>query len=148
MALKDVLVLVDNDEQCKLRVRLASDLAQHFDGHLTGIYVQHRLGIPNYARSEIPDDVLSVAAGKLEEMAGQARESFSSIVDERQLSSDYVHADAPIEFCFPERARYADLVVLAQKDRNDTGVNPLYDPAPLLLSLGRPALIVPRVGAR
>ena len=130
MAYKDLLVVVDNSPNVGERIRLAADLAERFDAHLSGLYAA----------------LISKAEPPHKEQ--RARALFEDVVGPRKLSAEWrATTGFPIDIAAVQ-ARYADLTVLGQIDPDDAQA-PVNGPRPedIALSVGRPVLIVPYVGA-
>ena len=58
MALKDILVHMDNSKTCTSRLETAVNLALVHDAHLTGVCVVTHPRFPGYLEAQIPDGVL------------------------------------------------------------------------------------------
>ncbi|MBB3262102.1 nucleotide-binding universal stress UspA family protein [Paraburkholderia bannensis] len=119
-----------------MRVALALDLADRFDAHLVGLYLPFlHIGSPDEARAA-------------EQRRATAHASFLCAAE---------RAGRIVEWRAPERAdlpgavlhaRHADLLVLGQYDAQDRSVNVAGNfVTDLLMMSGRPAVIVPYVGA-
>jgi len=129
MTYKDLLVVIDSNHQARERVRIAAELAERFDAHLTGVYV---------ARASQPEPP---------EAARDARALFEDIVGSRQICAGWRAASGyPIDAVAVE-ARCADLVILGQLDPDDPLASVDHPcPEEIALSVGRPVLIIPYVG--
>lgn len=129
MAYKNLLVIVDGGGNLRERIRLAADLAERFEAHLTGLYV------PPASRPQRPHE------------AERARILFDDAVSPRGLSAEWrTGTGFPVDAAVVH-ARYADLTILGQLDPEDAQA--LVDcprPEEVILSAGRPALVVPYVG--
>lgn len=147
MAVKDILVHVDNSRACENRIRLASRLAQAFDGHLTGLYVVQRADIPLYVEAAIPAEILAQAAEALEERAQGARKQFESVVGEHTVLSEWRTSEDELTAALTEQIRYVDVAVIGQSDPDDGAdvSDGLADR--VVIESGRPVLVVPYIGA-
>ena len=54
MALKDILVHIDNSVSCENRLKTALQLAEQHGAHLIGLYTIPPLTMPGYVAVEIP----------------------------------------------------------------------------------------------
>jgi nucleotide-binding universal stress UspA family protein len=149
MSYKSMVVHLDNDRRCAERIDIAARLALEFDAHLTGLYLLRQPEIPGYARAEVGTEYLE---GRLREWQQAQIERMTAQFHERAAQAGVSGA----EFRFDDRwpvdatalhARYADLLILGQTDRDDDKslVDPGF-PGQTVLSSGRPVLLIPCAG--
>ena len=86
MALKDLLVYVDDSEACRARVDVAIHLAQTHAAHVVGLYAMPPLEIPVYAEVRIPDEILAEQKEAARARAAKAKEAFIAATDKADLS--------------------------------------------------------------
>jgi len=130
MAYKDFLVVVDGSPNVRERLHQATDLAARFGAHLAGLYVRH------VSVAEPPGD------------AREARQLFEDAAGRQRISAEWrLMTGFPVDVTAVQ-ARYADLTILGQIDPDDFSA-PVDQPRPedIVLSVGRPVLIVPYIGA-
>jgi nucleotide-binding universal stress UspA family protein len=130
MAYKDLMVIVDDHPNARERISLAADLAERFEAHLAGLWV-------SLVWQSQPSDRVT-----------QARARFEDVVNQRGVSAEWRAATGfPVDVAAVQ-ARYADLVVLGQLDREDAQAQ-VNSPRPedIALSVGRPVLVIPYVGS-
>ena len=144
MALKDILVVVDQGEGAADRLAYAVRLADRCDAHLTGLYVTATPDIPAYVMAQLPPAARAAQAEEAKRRLQDARTAFESAVEAGGLSS---RSQWMAENGVPaERAallgRYADLVVTGQDEPEVVG-NGQVAAADLVLAGGRPVLVVP-----
>ena len=58
MAIKDLLVHVDNNDTCPERINVAVGLARRFDANLTGLYAHNLVAFPVYSGVAVPAYVM------------------------------------------------------------------------------------------
>jgi nucleotide-binding universal stress UspA family protein len=147
MAIKDILVHVDNSKACESRIRLACRMAQQGDAHLTGLYVVQRADIPLYVEAAIPVEILAQADVAFKERARQARTQFEAIVGEHTVLSEWRTSEDELTAALTDQTRYVDLAVLGQSDPDDNEdvSDGLADH--VALESGRPIMVVPYIGA-
>ena len=129
MAYKDLLVIVDDGPNARERISHAADLAERFDAHLAGLCVS----LAAAPAAPHPIDV--------------ARKLFDTEADRRQISAEWrAFTGFPVDVAAVQ-ARYADLVILGQIEPDDPQA-PVKNPRPedIVLSAGRPVLVLPYVG--
>jgi len=144
MALKDILVVVDDAEAAAGRIAYAAALANHFDAHLTALFVATEPEIPAYVLAQLPADARAIQAEEGERKAAEARGAFEQAAAKAGLSSRsaWIQQDGmPTEWT-ALLGRYADLIVAGQSDP-EAPVAGMVEIAELVLSGGRPVLVVP-----
>ena len=156
MALKDLLVYVDQSEDSLERLQLAADLAIRHDSHLTALYAKEwsraqldrrkaaELGlISARGLSILDDDIEAEIAGAADRM----RTILTELSRSRRLRAELLGIDGAAATVVPQYARYADLCILGQ-DQPDgpASVNYTFSEQ-LLFVTGRPVLFVPSNGA-
>ena len=144
MALKDILVAVDDSAAAAARVAYAVQLANRWDAHLTGLYIRATPEIPPYVAAQLPREALAVQAEDLRNRAQAAQSMFEEAVAESGLNGGsqwMVEQGVPVE-----RAgilgRYADLVVAGQDEPDEHSLGRV-SAAELVLAGGRPVMVVP-----
>ena len=147
MALKDILVHIDNGSRCKERIESAISLALSHDAHLIGLYVLTHPHIPGYIRSEIPEDALKMQVDGALAAARKAEALFNEIVERNAVRAEWRCVEGDILPVLGLHARYADVAVVGQRDPEGIEVPDDPDlPDQLVLTLGRPVLVIPHVG--
>jgi len=149
MEYKTIVVHLDNGPRSAVRLDLALGCAQTFSAHLVGLFALSEPHYPSYALAEAGAAVEEAARRVRAESAKKAEKAFRdslnragrSEVEWRASGDDALEATRL-------SARYADLVVVGQYDENakiDPGVAPNFVEE-LVLSAGRPVLVVPYAG--
>lgn len=144
MGLKSVIVLVDHTVAAAARIAHAARLADRHDAHLTGLYTMPVSTVPAYIQAQMPEEALRVQAEAARERSGQARSLFEGEVAKAGLRdrSEWRQASGEPARVAALMGRYSDLLVAGQERSDD------HDPAmpnvdELVLSCGRPVLVVP-----
>jgi nucleotide-binding universal stress UspA family protein len=152
MALKDLLVYVDQTEVSLERLRLAADLAVRHDSHLTALYAREwsraqldrrkaaELGLVS-ARglSTLDHDIEAEIAAAADRM----RAMLTELSRVHGLRAELLGVDGDAATVVPQYARYSDLCILGQ-DVPDGPASVNYTFSEQLLFLtGRPVLLVP-----
>ena len=137
MAIKDILVHIDERECSAARLGLAIRLAQQHNAHLAGIFVEHH--------SFFPFCVSTTA-----DAPSAARELFAAATASAGLDTEWIHVPATAGLGMAEaviiHAHYRDLLVIGQLDYEDRCSLPDDFPDRVILGCGRPVLVVPYVG--
>ena len=149
MPYKTILVHVDNGPRAPVRIGVACRLARRFDAHLIGLHALTVVKLPGYARVAVEGGAqLGEYQAKLAaEAAREAKQVFERGVSAAGLTkSEWRESRIDAAEAVPVHARYADVVVIGQPNRADaSGVEPDFAER-LLLSAGRPILLVPYAG--
>jgi nucleotide-binding universal stress UspA family protein len=143
---KTLLVPVDGKRGTARSVEFACRVASLFDAHVVGLFVEPSPRIPANAFAEGSAALLmELQSRAVRELADAAKAAFdASIKAAGQAAVEWRTAEGDRADAVALHARYADLVVINQTDVNDTGASNFADS--ILLSLGRPALLVPHTG--
>ena len=136
MCYKSLLVHLDDSERCAVRLALALDLAERFDAHLTGLYLPHA-----HRRTADGESTPEARLARTHEQFLSAAERAGRIVEWR--------APQPCDAATATiHARHADLLLLGQPEDADWLAHSAGGfVADLLMTAGRPAVVVPHSGA-
>jgi nucleotide-binding universal stress UspA family protein len=150
MAFKNLLVHIDDGKACADRIKAAITLARAHEAHLTGLYVAAEPSLLGDIGVEIParSEFLAVLKDQLAERTEAAKARFMGVVERAGLSAECRWADwtgMGIAEVIGLHARYTDLVVMGQPDESREPENHIAED--VVLSSGRPALVVPYIGA-
>ena len=147
MAYKTILVHLDSGKRCPARLDLGIRLAQRFDAHLVGLHALTVVRLPGYAAAELGPQIVDEQRRRAAEYAAEAQRAFRRTVDRAGLGgAEWRSSFDDALDAVTLHARYADLVLIGQPDVDDgSGVDPGFAHR-LLLSAGRPVLVVPHPG--
>jgi nucleotide-binding universal stress UspA family protein len=147
MALKDILVHVESNKQGRARLAAAVQLAARHDAHLIGLYVLHLPDLPGYVRLQMSDEVLRSARDAAMADAAAAEAAFNDAVQRAGVKAEWRNVEGNPLKVLALHARYADIAVVGQRDETSEGASIDPDlPDQLVLSAGRPMLVIPYVG--
>jgi nucleotide-binding universal stress UspA family protein len=144
MALKDILVLVDNDENNPARLEVALALAQAHQAHVVGLLVVPRISLPVHVEFPLPASILEAQDNAQKEWVARAERTFRESADKAGISYEWRCGVGNVSDIAALHARYCDIVVVGQRHPDEIGTDM---PDHLILSIGRPALVVPYVGS-
>src|SRR5437879_4657279 len=149
MGYKTILVHCDAGRTTGPRVAVALSLAEQFDAHLVGLHVRQRFEAPMFTDATVALDALYKSyeeAVKAEEAASSA--AFQGALADKRRSSKWRVVDGYAEDTLTAAARYADLVVVGQREPEPTPEATPPDLAEkLALHSERPIMVVPHIGA-
>lgn len=143
--IKDILIHADNGKEFAVRLDLAIGLARSFDAHLTALYVVPEPFVPEYVRVEIPKSVLDSAMAVRREQAKIVGKAFDDACRKANVRGEWRDSAGNMVERLALHARYADLVVVGQRTA-DAAPEEGAMPDRLILSAGRPTLVVPYAG--
>lgn len=148
MALKDLLVMVDDTAASAARIDVAAQLAVRNDAHLTALYVVNEPVLPGYIEAELPQEVRDVRRRQVDEQAAQAGARFDETMNRYGLTarSEWRVAHGDPTTAAATHGRYADLIVVGQLDPSFSRDLDVVVPQDLLFEGGRPLLVVPYIG--
>lgn len=152
MPYKDLLVQLDNSEQCNHRLEFAMAMAEKHAAHLTGLYVLDL--IPSLAalahtypgRIDHLETYSKMREAELDR-AAQAETEFREMLRRGGIEGEWRFIESLPSETVSLHARYADLTIVGQIDpQHPPSVNAARIPEETLLFSGRPVLIVPYIG--
>jgi nucleotide-binding universal stress UspA family protein len=154
MGYKDLLVVLDGDPSARVRVDLATALAERFAAHLAAFYPLPSQLLPPQAPPHLgyfDPTLLAPFFADLRQRAREAadtvRATFEHAASLRDVSAEWRESSEGLEGDPALHARYADLTILGQIDP-DRGEAEMIRPRPeqVTLASGRPILVVPYAG--
>ncbi|HZB90594.1 MAG TPA: universal stress protein [Stellaceae bacterium] len=154
MALKDILLYVDEARGHDARIALAVELARRNGAHLTGLFSVEPYGYSALAAPGGPDFAATEAFQELEEqrratrlaLGEGLRDELDKAAQRAGINREWRVVEDPAAEAMALHARYADLAVVGQADPDNRPVGAGVVEA-VLLSAGRPVLAVPFIGA-
>jgi nucleotide-binding universal stress UspA family protein len=144
MSYKTIVVHLDTSERAHPRLEIALRLAKHFSAHLTGVFA---VFTPD-PRSLYVMAGTAAYYGTHEEIRAERRAAlerlFHAELRRADVAGEWVASDEPASLAVPRAGRCADLIVAGQDDPEDpeSYVGDFF-PENLILSSGRPVLLVP-----
>jgi nucleotide-binding universal stress UspA family protein len=149
MDYKTILVHQDAARRRSERLELALALADRCDAHLVGLFALSASWLPSYVRADTTAMLEAAQDLRRAEAAGEAATLFKSAAARYgSVKSEWRVSKADALRAVQLNARYSDLVVVGQRDSDDdgaSGVAPEFIDE-LVLSCGRPVLLVPYAG--
>jgi len=147
MALKDILVHVDHAEISERQLNAAFTVAEANGAHVIGVHAKAMPFVPDLAAPAVVGEFMEIQEKYASEAAQKAEALFNARASKSSVPSEWrtVSGD-PVEQ-LALHGRYVDLVVVGQQNPDVTDVPVLRDvPDRLILSIGRPVLVVPYTG--
>lgn len=151
MTCRTLLVYLDNDPQCSLRVKMAIGLAQRLGAHLVGVAptglidmstsIEGASALADLAASQwdmLKLDAAQTAAAFEAQCRGAGLESFEAVCDAADRSAS-----------LNQRATFSDLVIVGQADPHEAGYRGALQVLERhVMTSPRPTLVCPYVGGQ
>jgi hypothetical protein len=150
MPFKNLLVHVDETKANAGRLQAALALARAREAHLTGLYVISELDLPGFAMAQVPRHVIEEQRAAAAKAAKAAVDAFLAEADRAGVTADTRVErirEHDVAALIARHARYADLVIAGQAEPDDPGPGGRHMVEDLVLSAGRPVLVIPYIGA-
>jgi nucleotide-binding universal stress UspA family protein len=147
MTYRTIVLHLGADGRRRERLALAAQLASSFDAHLVGVFAAAELLVP-FVLSGNAGPVIETELRRRAELAAEAKREFDALVARHVVKAEWRHAEGGPLAGLRLSARYADLVVVGQRDPDlapGEGM-PGYFVEEVVLSAGRPVLVVPYAG--
>ncbi|QDQ81095.1 universal stress protein [Paraburkholderia megapolitana] len=148
MTYKSILVHLNASEHAHPRLELALRLARQFDAHLDGIYAMFTpQPQPLYVMAGTAEYYLDREPARLERRAALER-LFHAEVTRAELMGTWTATNEHASVAVRRAGRCSDLIVASQNDPDDpeSYVGDQF-PENLIMSVGRPVLLMPYAGA-
>jgi nucleotide-binding universal stress UspA family protein len=139
---KTIMVHLDAGTRRKERLDLAFRLAEDYDAHLIGMFALEPMQIP--PTPEAAPVLIEIETRRREEVTAVAKEEFHDKVRKEQWLKSEWRSTGDSLMAVRFYARYADLVIAGQPN-GDGGV-PSWFAQELVMTAGRPVLLVPHAG--
>lgn len=149
MAYKDILLHLDESNECQERTRAAVSLAQNYEAHLVGFCPAVRPVVPAHVEVYMMSDIIQQQEKDAWKLAHEAKEQFQKAVSHLDLSTEYraeLCLEPELAKVLSAHARSTDLVVLSQSKDEDVPLGGRHLPEDVAMASGRPVLLVPYVG--
>jgi len=156
VALKDILVHLDQSERATQRLRLAVDLAARHGSRITALYTREltaaqmstlraaELGLASW--NDVARVNQSVSAG-VSESRRQLEASLSELCCGQRIEFEWRSVDGPAATVVPQHARHADLCIVGKNGWRSPAAIDYEFSEELLFVTGRPVVLIPPEGA-
>lgn len=148
MALKNLLLHLDDTKACSKRIEAALALAADHGAHLAAVYCISQYDLPGWA--DMPSHLAKEQEQRERAHADQKLEEFAERAKRWGVEYETRSARARagmVHQTISLHARYADLAILGQVDPDDPPAGGRDLVEHVVLSCGRPVLVVPYIGA-
>ena len=149
MAIKDLLVHVDDTKACESRLHAAVQLARRHQAHLTGLYVIPPVeNFLMYPVEPLSESYRERMQKPLLERRDAARAIFEAVTDGAEVTAEWRDTEGGITRSLNTSGRYADLIITGQHNPDDSVDKTEGLTGRLVLGSGRPCLVIPYIGAQ
>ena len=148
MAIKNIVVHADSTDRAAERIKLAATLAAKDDGHVVGVFAVPDPYAPTYmAGGYVPADLFDQLRQEAIAESKKAEDLFRETVSQSGVPNEWRIEEGDIAGVMSRHARYADLAVVGKGDYDqpEKFPNPSLA-ADLVMTAGRPVLVVPNAG--
>lgn len=144
MSYKTILVHVDPGKHSEKRLETAIRLAREHDACLVGICVFSPYTPPGYIVVQMGAEIMKIQQEMIAGLMSRTEAAFHRQTSSAGLKELAWHTvqDDPVQ-ALSSHARYADIVVIGQSDAADDSGVAMDFPERLVLTAGRPVLILP-----
>ncbi|MBX2880587.1 MAG: universal stress protein [Granulosicoccus sp.] len=152
MSYRTILVYLDSQARSEALLAVATELAEKHHAHLIGLYVVPSLGLYFSAEHPIPSEMIDNHVAYHREIADSIKSQFELATANKDYVSEWREVAAE---CYPigtvadaitELAHTVDLVVVSQEDADSARSSQREVPERIVLSAGRPVIVVPSRG--
>lgn len=148
MAYKEILFHAFEGPAGEAVQNAAFDLATRCEARVIGLAVVDNTPIPSYVVPYVPGNMTETYLQEARQTAKALEPRVIEGADKAGLRAEWRYVEGEIRGIMNVHARYADLVVLAQGSGEDVPLGPALNlPDDLVLTSGRPVLVVPFEGA-
>ncbi|SAL64072.1 universal stress protein [Caballeronia humi] len=148
MSYKTIVVQLDTSKRTAARIDCALHLARHFGAHLTGVYSDFTLDPRFYYERSGAERYCTSFEQTCIDRRARVENMFRSRLAQTKVAGNWVAKEGYAPISLSRYSRCADLTITGQHDPDDPEAY-LADryPEQLVLSAGRPVLVVPHTGA-
>ncbi len=147
MSYKNLCVHVDYRPRCHSSIRLAMEMAEQFDAHLTGVFIDPVPMSPELVAMSAAPVLLEQITEEQETRAATARIAFDEITASCAARTGWRRASGPMYSAMNIHGRYCDLLILNQEGEGDDTLTLGGFADSAVIETGRPVLVVPFIGA-
>ncbi|MEM7253374.1 MAG: universal stress protein [Pseudomonadota bacterium] len=147
MTIKRLLVHVDNAKACPERVRVAGEVARHFDAELIGAYVNRPFSYGYGDAAVFTPELIRHIEGEKKQLCDAAERCFNEVLVGSEFPTAWTIIGDSLTIGLSNAGRAMDLVVIGQHDPDDPYACPFGDIGELCVSAGRPLLVTPYINA-
>jgi nucleotide-binding universal stress UspA family protein len=143
---KDILVVIDSAATAAPRLAAAVPFAKRFGARLTGFFATGLPASTSFGDLASGAQLVDAFMAAQRDEAVRAEAAFRQELGRLQFTGDWLSREADLTESVTTVGRLYDLVVLGQPDPDADSPVPRVLPEDLVLTLGRPVLMIPYAG--
>ncbi len=149
MAIKTILVSLNETDRAASLMQIASGLADKHDAHLIGLYVIPAVYIHPGISMHVTPDVIDFGRRFFEDRRKDSKQLFADEMNKQGFKGEWrevegathIVADAVVE-----HGRQADLIITSQGGSDSNNGSEVDFAERVIVESGRPVLVIPRIG--
>lgn len=143
-----IAVHLGADSGCDRRIEVAIKLATEQRAEIVGVYPFDVTIQQGYSGTALPSEVTTMIRERLQADRTQTKEKFIKATDEAGIKAHWRTPKGSIDEVLALHARYARLLVMSKAEDALSTASPIAAnlPESVIMSAGRPVLMVPAVG--
>lgn len=149
MTLKRLFVHYDASARADRALDMALRLADAHDAHLIGCGVEAYPSMPGFVGAQVPAEIYETVAAEIQKKLDDAKGKFDEACRKagREDRSEWQQVDGDPAHALALAARCTDLIILGQSEPDQDPAHIQALPDDMVMSAGRPILVVPYIGA-
>lgn len=143
MAIKDILVYLDNDDACTNRIRSSAKLCHQLGAHLTGVYITRTLKVHPYPYTYLPASAFETMAANADIQRAEVEKIFLDLCSAEGITGEFRSINSQLSNGLSIQSRYTDLLIIPQRHGDEPNLNIEFQMAEILTSSACPVLVLP-----
>ena len=143
MAIKDVLVYLDNDTNCANRITSTAKLCSKLGAHLAGLYNYRMLKVHPYPYTYLPSSAFDTMDENAKQQQEETKALFADNTTAEGISGEFRTVNDRLSNALSIQSRYADLLVVPGRYGKNSNLNHDFQLAELLPISACPVLVLP-----
>jgi nucleotide-binding universal stress UspA family protein len=143
---KDLVVFLEEHQECSTRLTYAAALARHWQAHLIVTYIIRPIALDPHAGFAVGEGLSQMLAeheAASRESLERTRAAFDNLTDRRSFTSEWRTSRDEIGEALMLHARHASLAVMGPTNRQRRETSVLGLSEQMIFASGRPCLLVP-----
>lgn len=143
-----IAVHLGADKDCERRIDVAIQLAKEKKAEIVGVYPFDLVPQQGYVGTALPSEITQLIRDRFQEDRSRTKELFAKKTEEAGVKSHWRTPKGPIDEVLALHARYSRLLIMSKAEDALSTSSPLAAnlPESVIMSAGRPVLMVPTVG--
>ncbi len=143
MAIKDILVYLDNDTNCANRITSTAKLCSKLGAHLAGLYSYRMLKVHPYPYTYLPNSAFDTMDENARQQHEETKALFADNTAAEDIAGEFRSVNDQLSNALSIQSRYADLLVVPGRYGNNSNLNQDFELAEILPISACPVLVLP-----